>query len=296
MICEGLAYLNFCYLPLDTSLLKHIKEEEEESNNKNDTHGPSTERTPIDSLIRVAKTWDSEQLKETWIERVKSKYDETFHPELVPAGFQWHLSKILNEPHPIATELPSWIKEIPSSDELWKSMYQAMVYLYLSMRTPALVQNDDSKEQEYNGGFVLLHLMTSLWGLEHIVKSLKRRDGSDISDEIDRTAIGIYYANMIILTATSVAGFPSVSALQKTREEFPLTIAETDTDTDTDDNFNWDKIVERALKEEEEHNIKLVYIMKELWKRYDHWSGFYEAARSFTVTPNIGPKSTKTDA
>ena len=56
--------------------------------------------------------------------------------------------------------------------------------------------------------------------------------------------------------------------------------------------FDWTDIVQRGIAEEEEHNIKLVYVARELWKRYGKWSGFSEAANSFTVTPSIGPAST----
>ena len=51
--------------------------------------------------------------------------------------------------------------------------------------------------------------------------------------------------------------------------------------------------MEKGIAETEEHNIKLVYIMRELSNRYGGWSGFAEAAMAFTLTPNIGPESTE---
>ena len=55
----------------------------------------------------------------------------------------------------------------------------------------------------------------------------------------------------------------------------------------------WDHIIERAWREDEEHNIKLVYVCRELWRRYGHWRGFRAAAETFTPTPSIGPGVTK---
>jgi len=49
----------------------------------------------------------------------------------------------------------------------------------------------------------------------------------------------------------------------------------------------WEDIVARALIEEEEHNPKLVYVQRLLWKRFGHRSLFRVAAGNFTTTPEI---------
>jgi hypothetical protein len=49
----------------------------------------------------------------------------------------------------------------------------------------------------------------------------------------------------------------------------------------------WERIVARALIEEEEHNPKLVYVQRLLWKRFGHRSLFRIAAGNFTTTPEI---------
>ena len=54
----------------------------------------------------------------------------------------------------------------------------------------------------------------------------------------------------------------------------------------------WDKILERVWQEDEEHNIKLVYVCKALWRRYDNWSAFRAAAETFIPTPEVGPNAT----
>jgi hypothetical protein len=58
-----------------------------------------------------------------------------------------------------------------------------------------------------------------------------------------------------------------------------------------DPNMDRGPLIIKGINEVEEHNIKLVYVMQALWNRFGHWYGFYEAAKSFTLTPNIGPKN-----
>jgi uncharacterized protein (DUF2132 family) len=62
-----------------------------------------------------------------------------------------------------------------------------------------------------------------------------------------------------------------------------------------DDNkagFDWETTVAAGNQETEAHNIKLVYVMKALWDRYQ-WSGFSQAAKCFVLTPSIGPSKTE---
>ena len=261
MISEGLAYLNFCAVGVNPTKLEfdHYKEE----------------TTPMDSIIRIAQTWHDEALQSTWVEPIKAKYDESsnFHTELIPAGFQWEAAKIMYEPHPIVTKIPSWLSTLPLS-ELYESLYRTVTYLYLATR-----------DENGHGNFVLLHLITSLWGLEHVLNVVED------DETVSRKAIGQWCANTISLLATSSDGIPSPETLRDIQKEFPI-IKEKNGDKVDD----WTSVVERGIVETEEHNIKLVYVAKELWNRYDHWDGFYVAAQSFTLTPNIGPDTPEYDA
>ena len=122
----------------------------------------------------------------------------------------------------------------------------------------------------------MLHSITSLWGLEHVLKV--------IDDEwVSRRALKQYYSMLICLLATSAGGIPPVKVLEQVQIDF------SDKDSDAPD-LNWTPILNKGMAEEEEHNIKLVYVMRELWNRFGRWKGFSEAARSFTLTPNIGPQ------
>jgi len=256
MITEGLAYLNFCYIGVDQKSLKVDQHEDLD---------------PMDSFRRVALTWEAQGLQETWIARVKATYDKSFHPELVPAGFQWELSKVLKEPHVVATELPTWLNKL-SDEDLWEAMYRATVHLYLATRSAA-----------GDGNFLVLHLITSLWALEKTVHVTNT--GKSDTAKVTRKALSVFYATTICLLSASSSGFPSATSLENIQQAYTTIRIDPD-------GFNWGPIVERGIAEEEEHNIKLVYVMKELWGRYGRWSGFSAAADSFTLTPNIGPTST----
>jgi len=256
MICEGLAYLNFCSLGVDQDKLEQ---------------GSFADLSPMDSFVRVSKTWEADNLREEWVNKAKDAYDETFHPELVSAGFQWELSKVMKDAHPVATQFPGWVDE-KSIDELWHALYRDTTYLYLATR-----------DADGKGNFVVLHLLSSLWGLEQVCRLV---DSGPTMMKVSREALKQYYATLVCLLATAGSGFPSVESLEKIQEEF----AELHVDVP---DFDWAPLVNNGIAEDEEHNIKIVYVTKELWNRYGRWSGFSQAAQTFTVTPNIGPDTPK---
>jgi hypothetical protein len=201
------------------------------------------------------------------VDKAKAAHDKSFHPELVPAGFQWELSKVLNDAHPVATHLPNWLSE-KSVDELWHALYRDAVYLYLATR-----------DTDGNGNFVVLHLLSSLWGLEQVCRVV---DDGPTMMKVTRGALKQYYATAVCLLATAGSGFPSSEALEKVQVDFPPLQVDVES-------LDWAPLVANGIAETEEHNIKLVYVMRELWNRYGRWHGFSTAAATFTLTPNIGP-------
>jgi hypothetical protein len=121
-----------------------------------------------------------------------------------------------------------------------------------------------------------------LWALENVCRVID-------NDDVTRSALESYWAVAICtLSASPAAGFPTTKQLEMALQEFPLEEEAVD-----DENFDWTEIVKRGCAEQEEHNIKLVYVCKELWNRYGRWKAFSEAAQSFTLTPNITPATTK---
>jgi hypothetical protein len=274
MVCEGLAYLNFCHIGVDETKFQDHQ---------------SKEASLYDSLIRVASAFESQNLQENWVETTKAAHDSSFHPELLPAVFQWQLSTLLHEPHPVATELPTWLTttQTTSIEETWESLYRSVVLLYLATR-----------DTFGNGNFFVLHLLTSLWGLEQATASFLSPSSAhttlgehfSYSPTVDptRRALCQYYASLICLLATT--GFPSVELLQKARHDLLLAPGATDgTCSNTDEIDCWSDIVERGIAidvDYDEHNAKQVYVARELWHRYNHWSGFVQAARSFVSNPS----------
>lgn len=258
MVIEGLAYINFAYLSGHPEKFQHSAIEE---------------TSPVESFRRIGKVWQEENLAETWIATAKAKYHENsgFHEELIPAGFQWELSKILDQPHEIMYQLPTWLDTM-NIDELKSELYKAAVLMYLVTRD----------EQDGHGNFLVLHLITSLWGLEQVLNVID-------DDEVSRDALKCYYGAMVGLLSASAGGIPPVKAIDDIAYTFESSF---DSDCVKElEETEWSAVVARAIPEVEEHNIKLVYVMRELWRRYNHWTGFREAASAFTVTPNIGPSS-----
>jgi hypothetical protein len=248
MTMEGLAYLNFCYVPTANVESRTVDEAD-----------------PVTSALRIANQWRDEDLTNTWIEPTKKKYDESFHPELVATGFQWHLAKVLKDAYPVATKLPSWLRDKPIP-ELWEAMYRFVTTVYLGTRSP-----------EKNGNFVILHMISSLWAVENVCNVIGDEDTT-------RNALEQFWVTGICLLGASSAGFPTPEVLQSAAGEF------SNDEIDSED-LDWTNTVQRGCAEVEEHNIKLVYVCKTLWNRYGRWKGFSEAANSFTLTPNISPKT-----
>jgi len=253
MTIEGLAYLNYCHIGVDESKWKEDAVQDD---------------TPLDSMLRIAKEYQFQNLQKTWVEESKARLGEEFHPELIPAGFQWNLAKVLATPHPVATDLPTWLNNDPL-DQIWKNMYQTCTLIYLATR-----------DKDDHGNFLILHSLTSLWGLEKVCQV--------IGDEaVDRRALKQFYSSLVCLLAASSSGFPTKETLEATKLDYPFT------KTDNKETYDWTPTVSAAVQEVEEHNIKLAYVAQALWERYDQWHGFSKAASCFTLTPNIGPSTTE---
>ena len=159
---------------------------------------------------------------------------------------------------------PTWITN-NASEQTWQDLYQTCVLIYLATRSA-----------EGNGNFLILHSITSLWALEKVCQVIG-------DPAVEKRALAHFYGSLVCLLAASSSGFPSREALEKTQTEFPLSL------TDAKADYDWSPTLTAAIAEIEEHNIKLAYVSRELWNRYGQWHGFSEAARTFTLTPNIGP-------
>ncbi len=82
----------------------------------------------------------------------------------------------------------------------------------------------------------------------------------------------------------SFGEFPIRAKLEALHSQYKDAI---DDDGDLTDGQEWEQIVALALTEKEEHNPKLVYVQRLMWKRFGHRSIFRVAAGNFTTTPEV---------
>ena len=253
MTIEGLAYLAFSYV----SCYPERTFPESET--------LAGDRTVLESLLRIAGEWDSpKQTLLTWVDdTVNSKRLSVaagFQPMLEHTGAQLHIARVLAEGHPLIHATPTWT----DSSELgfvWEQLYYGVMLLYLSEP----------------GDFVLLHLITSLHAVEQIARHLPA--------EQQALAIKCYWTAMLGVLF-SLKAFPTKETLEDLHSHYANAIDAAGSPAIVED---WERNTERALQDREEHNPKLVYVLRKLWSRFGHRSIFRAAAGHFTVTPVVTP-------
>ena len=262
MSIEGLAYMTFAYLSAHPERF-HMRVEGSE------THPSDSpiQNPALCSLLWVAGVWEAQDLAQRWIAQTKAKYTEEsgFHAELVVAGFQWELSKVLEDGHDLLYSLPVWW-DLLDVAALLHILYETAVVLYLGT------------VKDEHGDFLVLHLITSLWGLENVLEA------ASLPVHQQKVALQCYWVTLLAAVSTRSSGWPRCDHLQSSAMKFQNQFD----DADAVQN-EWDEIIARAISQTEEHNMKLVFVTRELWRRYDHWAAFRAAAATFTATPNIGP-------
>lgn len=283
MTIEGLAYLTFSHLPVDAGrfvLRAHA------------------DPTPLDSLLRSAFVW-AEENGRAWAARISHdpRYSAArgFHPELT-STFSRSVAALLTEGHPLIYELPAWL-ETTAIGEVLRQLYEAVATLYLSSAGEEAGKGTGRAPGAPGAGpgsFVRLHLVTSLWGVEHVIAMLP-------TEQEQRQALRCYWATLVAVTAATKVGLPNADDLAGTLARFPLPERETATAAPSaagtspawarstvDDGGSatdkaWGEVKSAAMQEEEEHNQKLVYVAYELRGRYgDGWAGWLAMANTFT--------------
>jgi len=259
MTIEGLAYLAFsyvsCYPERNLSRSKTL----------------AADLTPLDSMQRIAAEWDRDRRAlSSWVDGAlndpRLSVEAGFQPVLEHTGAQLHIAQVLAEGHPLIHSTPPWL-ESADQEEVWEQLYYAVMLLYLS--NP--------------GDFVLLHLITSLHAVEQIAQHLPR-------DEQSR-AIKCYWTAMLGVLF-SLKAVPTKASLGDLHARYADS---TDAPERACVHENWKSTIERALQEREEHNPKLVYVLRKLWARFGHRSVYRVAAGHFTETPVIAPDLVQSD-
>jgi hypothetical protein len=254
MIIEGLAYMAFSYVPClpDKTISSTIEAD--------------ANKSVIGSLLKIAKAWekDGEALKiwrEATLTNEKYSASSGFHPELSNTGFQNDIAKVLAEGHPLIHATPPWIENLDMST-IWKELYEALTLFFLAKP----------------GDFLVLHLITSLYGMEQIANRIPTHQ--------QKLAIKCYWTAMlgVVFSDDEV---PTRATLEELYSKYKGAV---DNDEVLKQGQIWEDIVARAIIEDEEHNPKLVYVQRLLWRRFGHRSLFRIAAGNFTTTPEVSKR------
>jgi len=249
MVIEGLAYMAFSYLTCQPEKTYPS------------TRKSNAEESVLDSLLHIAGAWEEEgEALHNWLEATLSneKYSASsgFHPELAVTGAQFNIAKVLTEGHPLIHATPAWIKNLEMAT-IWKELYEALTLLFMAKP----------------GDFLVLHLITSLHGMEQIANRIPL--------DQQKFAVKCYWTAMLGIIFSDV---PSRARLEELYSKYRDAV---DREGRPTEGQMWEDIVARAILEEEEHNPKLVYVQRLLWERFGHRSLFRIAAGNFTTTPEV---------
>ncbi|MFE4055271.1 HAD-IA family hydrolase [Streptomyces sp. NPDC059096] len=250
MAIEGIAYLAFAYVDCHP--------ERARPSGAPVTAGSLT-AGPRDSMLEIARHWEENGARlGPWVEDLVGGTGDGIHPELMRSGLQYRIARMLGEGHPLMYETPSWV-DTQEPDTSWEQLAHLVTVLYLTEP----------------GDFLLLHLVTALHAMRHIADALPAEE--------QRRAVACYWTG-ILGVLFSRGHFVTPSKLTAIDGLF-------DTAMDDQDDprwaREWDWHIARAVEEEEEHNAKLVYVMRELWRRSGGRSVYRVAAGQFTTTPEL---------
>jgi hypothetical protein len=250
MAIEGLAYMAFSYVSCHP---------------ERSVAGMAEHKDSLESLLSVASMWDEHgEGLSRWVETlIADKRDGILagiHPELVRSGLQYRVARLLGHGHPKMYEIPEWIetKELP---ECWEELYRATTLMYLAAP----------------GDFVLLHMITSLYAMERIALHLPV--------EQQRSVMRCFWIGMGG-TLFSRAMFPSAQRLRDVAAKYERLF---DNENDPVVVTFWDSVVSQVTEDPEEHNAKLAYVLRTLWKRFGFATLWRCAAAEFTATPQLPP-------
>ncbi len=251
MIIEGLAYMAFSYVSCNPERTYPA------------TRGQAKDKSVLDSLLHIVEAWEADNgALHNWLEATLTddKYSTSagFHPELAVTGFQYNIAKVLAEGHPLIHATPTWIENLDMAT-IWKELYEGLTLLYLTKP----------------GDFLILHLITSLHGMEQIANRMPV--------DQQKRAIKCYWTAMLGVIF-SEGEVPTRATLEALHSKYKDAV---DHDGSPTEGQAWEDIVARALIEEEEHNPKLVYVQRLLWKKFGRRSLFRVAAGNFTTPPEV---------
>ncbi len=249
MITEGLAYLCFSFISCHPEKVL--------------TEGNRHFESPTESFLFILDEINKDPLQfKEYIENILKKEELennfNFHPELRRSGTQFKIATVLKYGHPLIYEEQNWFKSA-NSEYLWNELFYLTTLVYL----------------HYPGNFIVLHLLTSLHALKEIAFYQSK------NEELD--CIKNYWIGMNCILFAMV-DLPN-------REKFNALIDYHKNNFDQIDDPKiqtyWKNILESAYLEKEEHNAKMVYVLKKIWEESGCKSIYRIAANNFTTTPGL---------
>lgn len=219
------------------------------------------DRTAMDSLLRLSGSWqDPAAGLPQWVAGLLAEdaAGPALHPELARSGLQYRIARLLTEGHPLIYQVPSWL-EVQDVASCWEQLYYVVSLVYLAVP----------------GDFVLLHLITSLHAMEQIATQLPA--------EQTRAILKAFWIGMLC-TIFAETGFPEQATLADLHARY---VNAFDAELTAGSEASWEETIARALREDEEHNPKMVYVLRRAWRDLDRRSLYRVAASRFTTTPDL---------
>ncbi|WP_084529984.1 questin oxidase family protein [Nocardia crassostreae] len=190
---------------------------------------------PVESLVQLSENWTQDEIFRSTVESVIADTNSftELHPELNRSGLQARVAGVAITGIPELIAAPAWIYQL-SGPERRARVRRAVTLLYLAQP----------------GDFVVLHLITSLFALETIADTLDSPTAED-------TVYELFWAGLGIITAAE----RKIPTAHKLRELARLYSTDTSTDSLTGA-AEFEFSARRAWLEDEEHNPKLVFVLR----------------------------------
>lgn len=251
MIIEGLAYMAYSFVSCHPERILSALPES------------INQELIFDSILNIAEIWENKITLQNSVKTIISEnyiFNHSIHPELLRSGLQYKIAKLLTEGNPIFYHIPRCIDN-QDIHITWQQLYYLVTLLYLY----------------YSGDFIILHLVTSLYAIEKIANCMPIEQQKYIAK--------CFWIGMLSIILAR-GEFPNRSKLSN----LDLTYSNLIDSSDISEEYFWKDIISKAIDEEEEHNPKMVYVLRQIWKASGYHSIFRIAANFFTTTPEL-PKS-----
>ncbi|MQY27833.1 questin oxidase family protein [Nocardia aurantia] len=223
--------------------------------------GADTAAGPWDSLLALATAHAGDEDFRTAVRTIIGDTDTVtgLHPELGRSGLQARVAAVARSGLPQLAGTGRWAAGLDPGVRR-AAVRRAVTRLYLAEP----------------GDFVVLHLITSLFALEELARVLA--DESATARLYD-----LYWAGLRVI----VAAERKIPAPEKLRALADL--YETPGGDRTDHaTAEFEFAARRSWLEDEEHNPKLVFVLRQWWNEQD-WNAYRHAAAQFTRTPDLPP-------